>query len=343
MSGNGSASMRDRRRDAAGDQHGQRSPHGVVRRGAGGVGVAGEHRDHVVVAVEDRRQLLGVGEPDRVHESRCRSRPAGGAGRPGPARRAPGRRAARRARRACPAVSSPGRSAPPRRPGSSSRASRTCTPADAVHLVDRAVGRRARARRRTPRAGRGCPAGRASAPARPSAPQHRGGLVVLLGGAVVGDVAGHQDDVDGRVEGGHVVEHAARPVGRRPAAAEVGVAEVGDDEHRAIVTRGARACRRDMKRPPAYPTELACPCCLPALGEFGKMPPRGGLPESLGEPRRGDQRRSRPVRFPALAAEPVASSAEDSPSGLWRSLGKRVGLTALRGSNPLSSATPTGP
>ena len=34
----------------------------------------------------------------------------------------------------------------------------------------------------------------------------------------------------------------------------------------------------------------------------------------------------------------VISLAEDSPSGLWRSLGKRVGLIALRGSNPLSSA-----
>ena len=30
---------------------------------------------------------------------------------------------------------------------------------------------------------------------------------------------------------------------------------------------------------------------------------------------------------------------EDSPSGLWRTLGKRVEFNALRGSNPLSSAT----
>jgi hypothetical protein len=35
---------------------------------------------------------------------------------------------------------------------------------------------------------------------------------------------------------------------------------------------------------------------------------------------------------------PVAFRAEDSPRGLWRSLGKRVGLTALAGSNPASSA-----
>jgi hypothetical protein len=46
-------------------------------------------------------------------------------------------------------------------------------------------------------------------------------------------------------------------------------------------------------------------------------------------------------RFREAVPAPVASSAEDSPSGLWRSLGKRVGLTALRGSNPLSSATLT--
>jgi hypothetical protein len=37
---------------------------------------------------------------------------------------------------------------------------------------------------------------------------------------------------------------------------------------------------------------------------------------------------------------PVAFRAEDSPRGLWRSLGKRVGLTALAGSNPASSASP---
>src|SRR5260370_13745100 len=31
-------------------------------------------------------------------------------------------------------------------------------------------------------------------------------------------------------------------------------------------------------------------------------------------------------------------AAEDSPGGLWRSPGTRVGLTAVRGSNPLTSA-----
>ena len=67
------------------------------------------------------------------------------------------------------------------------------------------------------------------------------------------------------------------------------------------------------------------------------MPPRGGLDRSLGERSTADQSPGiRRISPPGAA--PVASCAEDSPSGLWRSLGKRVGLTALRGSNPLSSA-----
>ena len=97
-----------------------------------------------------------------------------------------------------------------------------------------------------------------------------------------------------------------------------------------------------MKRPPAYPTELAYPCCLPALGELGKMPPHGGLAPSVGEPRDGHQDGTTigtgTGGFHAAVDRPVLSSAEDSPSGLWRSLGKRVGLTALAGSNPASSA-----
>ncbi len=32
------------------------------------------------------------------------------------------------------------------------------------------------------------------------------------------------------------------------------------------------------RRPPAHPTELTDPCCLPALGELGEMTPHGGLP-----------------------------------------------------------------
>jgi hypothetical protein len=42
---------------------------------------------------------------------------------------------------------------------------------------------------------------------------------------------------------------------------------------------------RDMRRPPAHPTELTDPCCLPTLGELGEMSPHGGLPMSLGETR----------------------------------------------------------
>ena len=114
------------------------------------------------------------------------------------------------------------------------------------------------------------------------------------------------------------------------------------------------------KRPPTYPAERAYPCCLPALGEFGMMPPHGGLRTSVGErfpphqsngeawvvPHDAPWRvlrhttRPRPDDFHRARRSPVPSSAEDSPSGLWRSLGKRVGLTALRGSNPLSSANP---
>jgi hypothetical protein len=44
-----------------------------------------------------------------------------------------------------------------------------------------------------------------------------------------------------------------------------------------------------MKRPPAHPTELTDPCCLPALGELGEMPPHGGLPPSLGQGVRATQ------------------------------------------------------
>src|SRR6478736_7239454 len=95
-----------------------------------------------------------------------------------------------------------------------------------------------------------------------------------------------------------------------------------------------------MKRPPAHPTELACPCCLPALGELGEVPPHGGLARSLGEPP-GRTKMRPPSRFHGTTRRPVTSSAEVSPSGLWRSLGKRVGLIALGGSNPPTSATRT--
>src|SRR4029079_847101 len=41
---------------------------------------------------------------------------------------------------------------------------------------------------------------------------------------------------------------------------------------------------------------------------------------------------------PSISPVRLPLPAEDSPSGLWRSPGTRVGLTALRGSNPASSA-----
>ena len=66
------------------------------------------------------------------------------------------------------------------------------------------------------------------------------------------------------------------------------------------------------------------------------MPPRGGLAQSLGEasarPTGPERRRRRGTRrFHARVARRVRSSAEDSPSGLWRSLGKRVGCESPQG------------
>lgn len=39
---------------------------------------------------------------------------------------------------------------------------------------------------------------------------------------------------------------------------------------------GRRNAAQDARKPPAYPKELAYPCCLPTLGELGKISPRGG-------------------------------------------------------------------
>ena len=36
-----------------------------------------------------------------------------------------------------------------------------------------------------------------------------------------------------------------------------------------------------QKGPPAYLEELTCPCCLPALGEFGEVPPHEGSRSTL--------------------------------------------------------------
>src|SRR4051794_21375778 len=76
-----------------------------------------------------------------------------------------------------------------------------------------------------------------------------------------------------------------------------------------------------MTGPPAHPAELTCPCCLPALGEFSEMPPHGGLAQSLGE----QPSASKAAWISRGTRRPVPYPTEDSPSGLWRSLGKRVG------------------
>src|SRR5699024_7931757 len=93
----------------------------------------------------------------------------------------------------------------------------------------------------------------------------------------------------------------------------------------------ATAAPTGTKGPPAHPVELTYPCCLPALGGLGEVPPHeGSASESTA-----------PHAFRPTGGGAITSLAEDSPSGLWRSLGKRVGLTALAGSNPASSATLT--
>ena len=79
------------------------------------------------------------------------------------------------------------------------------------------------------------------------------------------------------------------------------------------------------------------------------MPPRGGLAQSLGEAtgctqpgppvavrreresQRESERESRRESISPAVTRPVLSSAEDSPSGLWRSLGKRVGCENPQG------------
>ena len=93
------------------------------------------------------------------------------------------------------------------------------------------------------------------------------------------------------------------------------VAAVEGGATRATLTLAARP--RTAKWTPAHPPEPAYPCCLPALGEFREMTPHEGSPSVYAD-----------RRSPAVSdAQPVTSAAEDSPSGLWRTLGKRVGVT----------------
>src|SRR5262245_57735412 len=71
-----------------------------------------------------------------------------------------------------------------------------------------------------------------------------------------------------------------------------------------------------MGAPPVHPPEPAYPCCLPALGRFTGCTPHEGLPQLY--------------PFPPRAERRLSFFAEDSPSGLGRTLGKRVGLTPSR-------------
>lgn len=102
----------------------------------------------------------------------------------------------------------------------------------------------------------------------------------------------------------------------------------------AVWCRPAGQHRWEKKGPSAHLEELAYPCCLPTLGEFGKVPPRGGPGGESSAPLRIPKpKRIVAHREPQLAesrASALRSSAEDSPRGLWRSLGKRVGLTPSR-------------
>ena len=41
----------------------------------------------------------------------------------------------------------------------------------------------------------------------------------------------------------------------------------------------SRCGRPGMQRPPTHPAELACPCCLPALGDSARCRRMGGWPE----------------------------------------------------------------
>ena len=77
-------------------------------------------------------------------------------------------------------------------------------------------------------------------------------------------------------------------------------------------------------------TELACPCCLPALGGLGEVPPHGGQANSR-----------RPISCPAPLLLTFAT--EDSHSGLVRTLGKRVGGNASRVRIPHPPLVGSGP
>src|SRR5262245_13575442 len=75
---------------------------------------------------------------------------------------------------------------------------------------------------------------------------------------------------------------------------------------------------RTTQAPPTHPPEPTYPCCLPALGEFSQIAPREGLPKQYPMPTAGNE-------FASTSLGHVMFRAEDSPRGLGRTLGKRVG------------------
>src|ERR1700760_2776361 len=84
----------------------------------------------------------------------------------------------------------------------------------------------------------------------------------------------------------------------------------------------------DGRESPAHPSEPAYPCCLPALGGLAGCTPRGGPRDSLVTPRTtlARPRQSVPTNLRHRGGQlTVSLPTEDSPSGLWRTLGKRVG------------------
>jgi hypothetical protein len=103
------------------------------------------------------------------------------------------------------------------------------------------------------------------------------------------------------------------------------------------------------QRPLAHPPEPAYPCCLPALGGFSGITPHEGSakknsPCATVRPT-AHARPPRPrIGWRSTLARPVSLPTEDSPSGLGRTLGKRVGGNPSRvqiSYPPLTGQAPT--
>ncbi len=97
------------------------------------------------------------------------------------------------------------------------------------------------------------------------------------------------------------------------------------DCERWMVALGA-GTEKGSEGPPAHLEEPTCPCCIPTLGEFGEVPPRGGPREVYGRSGPGRNRAVAPgPRFVLHRPARVACPTEDSHSGLVRTIGNRVG------------------